>query len=422
MRRSPVTVEGGATVSFPQLFAVREFRVLFAAHLASVAGDQLARVALTVLVFDRTGSAAWSALTYTLTLFPSLIGGPLLAGLADRFPRRSVMVICDLARAALVAVMAIPGLSLWLLGGLLVAVQLFTSPFAAARAATIPAVVRGELYVLASAVTNISYQVALLTGFGLGGLLVAGVGSRAALLIDAATFLVSAALLQLGVRARPVPASTRASSGGGWLASMAAGFRLVSHDARLRSLVALACIAGCYMTAIGLAVPYAAELGGGAATAGLLMAANPAGQIIGMLLVVRRLGPQTRARLLGPLAIGSCAPLLGCLAKPDAAVVGALWLVAGLCAAYQLPANAEFIQAVPDAQRGQAFGLAQTALLASQGVGILLAGIAADGWTPSRVVGAAGAVGVLGAAAAAVAWHRALSRAPAFAGNPGDAH
>jgi predicted MFS family arabinose efflux permease len=316
--------------------------------------------------------------------------------------------------------MAIPGLSLWLLGALLVVVQLFTSPFAAARAATIPAVVAGEMYVLASAVTNITYQIALLTGFGLGGLLVSGVGSRPALLIDAATFLVSAALLQLRVQARPRPAAGTTAKAG-WSASMAAGFRLVSRDARLRSLVALACIAGCYMTAIGLAVPYAAELGGGAATAGLLMAANPAGQIIGMLLLVHRLAATTRARLLGPLAIGSCAPLIGCLAKPTVAVTAALWLAAGVCAAYQLPANAEFVQSVPDVLRGQAFGLAQAALLASQGVGILLAGVAADAWAPSRVIGAAGAVGVLAAAAAAVAWRRALSKAPAIAGSPADA-
>src|SRR4051794_9572143 len=86
------------------VLAVPGFRALWLAELLSVAGDQLARVALAVLVFGRTGSASWSALTYALTFLPALFGGVLLGGLADRFPRRRVMVVADLARAWLVAV------------------------------------------------------------------------------------------------------------------------------------------------------------------------------------------------------------------------------------------------------------------------------------------------------------------------------
>src|SRR5947208_17102690 len=105
----------GRPPSLRQLFAVPEFRALFAAFVASIAGDQLARVALTVLVFDRTGSAGLAGLTYALTVLPAIVGGPLLSGLADRLPRRRVMITCDVARAGLVAVMAIPALSLWVL-------------------------------------------------------------------------------------------------------------------------------------------------------------------------------------------------------------------------------------------------------------------------------------------------------------------
>src|SRR5436190_23483101 len=116
--------DDGRAARYRDVFAVAEFRVLFASHLVSIIGDQLARVALSVLVFSRTGSPALAALTYALTLIPDLVGGPLLAGLADRLPRRRLMITCDLSRAGLVAVMALPGVSLWLLGGLVVAVQL----------------------------------------------------------------------------------------------------------------------------------------------------------------------------------------------------------------------------------------------------------------------------------------------------------
>src|SRR3712207_470122 len=93
-----------------QAFRVPEFRALWAAEVVSVAGDQLARVGLTVLVYDRTSSAAWAAASYALTFLPALLGGVLLGRLADRHPRREVMVASDAVRAVLVAVMALPGL------------------------------------------------------------------------------------------------------------------------------------------------------------------------------------------------------------------------------------------------------------------------------------------------------------------------
>lgn len=55
------------SVTYRELFAVTEFRRLWLAHVLSVAGNQLARMALTVLVFDRTASAGLSALTYAVS-------------------------------------------------------------------------------------------------------------------------------------------------------------------------------------------------------------------------------------------------------------------------------------------------------------------------------------------------------------------
>src|SRR5882757_7620488 len=114
------------------VFGHAEFRALFLAGVLSVAGDQLARVALSVLVFERTESAGLTALTYALTYVPDLVFGPLLAGFADRYPRRRVMIIADLARAVLVAAMALDALPLWAVIVLLIALQAFGSPFNAA--------------------------------------------------------------------------------------------------------------------------------------------------------------------------------------------------------------------------------------------------------------------------------------------------
>jgi len=67
--------EARSRVTFREVFGVAEFRALWFAELFSIAGDQLARVALSVMVFRDTGSAALTGLTFALTFLPSLLGG-----------------------------------------------------------------------------------------------------------------------------------------------------------------------------------------------------------------------------------------------------------------------------------------------------------------------------------------------------------
>lgn len=392
--------------TYREVFAVAEFRWMWIALLGSVIGDQLARVALAVLVFDRTGSAGLSALTYALTFLPDIAGGPLLSGLADRLPRRRVMVGCDVARAVLVAVMAIPGAPLWILCVLLVAVQLLAAPFQSARIALTATILTGDKYKAAIGLSAVTGQAAQLVGFVVGGGLVAAIGTSRSLALDAASFALSAVLLQLGVRERPVPAPENPAVKPSWWGLLSAGASLVWSNRRLRYLTALVCVPGFYITVEGLAVPYAAAAGGGAVAAGILFAANPAGQVVGILLF-SRLAPSRRLALMGPLAIGSCAVLVVCVIDPVLWVTVTLWALSGVFSSFLVTAQATFVQGVPDAQRGQVIGLARTALIVSQGIGILVAGTAADHWQPARVVAAAGVLGVAFAAGATRGYLRA---------------
>ncbi|MDX6250047.1 MAG: hypothetical protein QOF10_3407 [Kribbellaceae bacterium] len=388
------------------VFGHAEFRALFLAGVLSVAGDQLARVALSVLVFDRTESAGLTALTYALTYVPDLLFGPLLAGFADRYPRRRVMIITDLARAVLVAAMAIQALPLVVVILLLVALQAFGSPFNAARAATLPVVLPGDHYVLGKAANDMVVQFSQVLGFGTGGLAVVAVGTSGGLLLDSVTFLLSAALITFGVRSRPAPAHHGDEPRRSYFKDLAAGTSLVLRTPKLRALVALATVAGFYVTVEGLAVPYADQIGGGPEAAGLLLAASPAGAVAGMWLITLW-SPERRMRLLGPLALAACVPLVFCALKPGLAVTVLLWALSGMASSYHLPASAAFVQAVPDRQRGQAFGVASTALKSSQGLGILAAGLLAEPFGPSTALALMGAAGVLAAAAAGAAWARA---------------
>jgi MFS family permease len=388
------------------VFAIGEFRYLWLAQVFSVSGDQLAAVGVAVLVFDRTHSPAWTALTYAMTFLPDLAGGALLAGLADRYPRRLVMVTADVARALLVAVMALPGQSIPVLIVLLVAVQLLASPFSAARNAVLPAVLTGDRYIAGVLITRITVQLGQVLGFAVGAAIVAAVGTPTALVVDAGTFVVSAVLVRLG----SVPHRPPTAAGGPqtWWGTVRAGFVLVAADRRLRALVGLACVSGAYVVPEGLAVPYAAEIHAGTQAVGWLMAANPAGMVVGMLLL-QRMRPESRIRLMGPLAVAACALLLPTGLAPKLGAAVALWFLSGAASAYNLITNATFVQNVPDHSRGQAVGLAQASIRVAQGVGIVGSGLLAQLIEPAHVITLVAALGVVIALSTATTWSRATS-------------
>ncbi|MGH3501150.1 MAG: MFS transporter [Nocardioidaceae bacterium] len=392
--------------TYGEVFAVREFRGLWSAQFLSVVGDQLARVALAILVYNRTGSALLTALTYALTFLPHLIGGPLLAGLADILPRRRVMIVCDLLRAGLVAGMAVPQVPFAALCALLFVSEVLAGPFQAARVATMPEVLSGDKYVVGTAVTSMTHQATQISGFAVGGAVVAVIGSHNALAVDAATFAMSALIVRLWVEARPA-ARQRATWNPELVRSMTDGARLVLRDPRLRALAGFAWLCSFYIVPEGLAAPYADTLGVSAIGVGLLMAAIPTGNLVGAFVFGRFVPPSRRPRLIGPLAMLSCAPLIGCAVFPSFRLTLALWGVAGLGAAYQLAANATFVRTVDPSGRGQAVGLVQAGMMAGQGFGILLSGAAAEVFGPEPVVAAAGLLGLIAAALITVAWGRA---------------
>ena len=195
--------EQAAKTTFRDVFAVAEFRALWLAQLLSVAGDQLARVALTILVYDRTRSALLAAITFVVSIVPTFVGGITLAWLADRYPRRRVMIACDLARAVLVLVMALPRVPIAAMVALLFVVTLAGAPFTSARAALYPDVLTGDRYLMGTAVTLTTFQFAQVLGFATGGAIVGLFGIRTSLAVDAATFVASALIVRAWVRVRP---------------------------------------------------------------------------------------------------------------------------------------------------------------------------------------------------------------------------
>lgn len=387
-------VDTAERVTYRSVLAHREFRALLVADGLSVVGDQVARIAVALLVLDRSGSAFAASATYACSYLTWLVGGPFLSSLADRYPRRRLMVMCDLLRMILIATLALPGTPLWVVFAVLVLVGLLAPPFDAARSALMADVLTGERYVVANALTNAVSQAGQLVGFVAGGALVVAIGVRGALLADAATFALSALLLVTQVKERRTARTDDADPSSG-LREVLAGFSLVARDERLRRLLAWGLVsAGAVIAPEGLAVAIASEGGHGALTAGALTAAVPGGFLVGSWLVLR-LPTAQRERLFPSLTALSCVALLATPFTTSVLLIGLLWVVAGLGSALQLIANAAFVQAVPPHLRGRAYGVAGTLMMAVQGLVLLGAGALAEATGPRVPVAVCAAVALL---------------------------
>lgn len=364
---------------------------MFVAGGLSVIGDQLARIAVALLVYARSGSAFAASATYACSYLTWLLGGPVLSVLSDRYSRRKLMITVDLLRMVLVALLVLPGIPLWLIFAVLVAVGLLSPPFEAARSALVADVLDGERYVVGNALTQIVNQAAQVVGFVGGGALVALIGVEGALLANAGTFALSALLLVVGVRERGRQPGTGSTS---LLREAADGAGLVAGSPRLRGLLAWGLLSAAIVIAPeGLAVAITDAGGGGALEAGVLTAAVPAGFLLGSVLLVL-LPSARRERLFLPLTLVSIGPLLLTPWIDSLALLAAAWVLAGTGNALQLIANAAYVQAVPPALRGRAYGVAGTALAAVQGTVLLAVGGLAELTDPRVPVAVAALLGL----------------------------
>ncbi|MFF3614734.1 MFS transporter [Streptomyces sp. NPDC002580] len=393
-----------APTGYGPVFAVPEFRALFVAHAFSLLGLVVAEITLSVLVYDLTGSPLLSALTFALGFLPYLIGGTLLSGVADRFPARRVLVVCDLVCAGCVAVMVVPGTPIAVLLVMRAALALIGPVFQGTRTATLADVLGdGELFVLGRSLLRIVSQGALLAGFGAGGLLLTVVSPRRALLVTVCTFLLSAVLLRFGTRRRPA----RAGRGRSLVRGSLGGARRILGDRRTLVLLLLFWVPPMFaVVPEALAAPYADGIGAGSAGLGLLMCALPVGTIAGELFAGSRLRPATRNRLTLPLVCVTLLPYVGYALRPGLGWSVALLVLAGAGSAYTLGLDQWFVRAVPDELLGRAMTLNSAGLMTVQGVGMALSGAVAEFAGARATVVGAGVLGTVVCAGLAVAARR----------------
>lgn len=427
--RPPVRPEdGGAPATAPEpgeqagqarpagyraVFAVTEFRSVFAAHLLSSLGVVVCELALSLLVFRLTASPLLAALTFALGLLPYVVGGTLLSAVADRFPARRVLVGCDLLCALAAFGMVVPGTAVGVLLALRCLIAAVAPVFAGTRAATLGDILgEGELFVLGRSVIRMVNQSAQLAGFAAGGLLLAFVSPQGVLAATAGTFLGSALLLRLGTRARPARATRGAAGRGALLGDSLGGVGRLLADRRIRALLLLSWLPPAFVVVPeALLVPYADLLGVGPAGLGLLLCAMPVGAVSAEALAGSLLGPRARSRLTFPMGVFAVLPSLGFAAAPSLGWSVLLLVLTGTGIAYNFGVDRWFVAAVPEASLGQAMTLMQAGRMTIMGLAMGLAGAAAA-VAPLRAVmptaGVVGAVGVL----AVIAEVRRTARSP----------
>jgi predicted MFS family arabinose efflux permease len=370
--------------TYRSVFAVGEFRVLFAGMLAYLLGSEFEILGLSVLVYAQTRSALLAAVAFGIGFAPQAVGGALLTSLADRLPPRTVITTGLLIRAA-------PGLLIGLMPQMpvavmftLVAVTAMAAPvFNAAISALLPDVLEGDRYVLGRSIMSLSNAGTQILGLGIGGLILALVPARRLLLL-AGCALVLSAFIRLGLRSRPARAASP-SARAGVVAGMRetvratfAGNARLLRDGRVRGLLLAQWLPAWFVTgAESLIVPYTGSLGKPASAASPLLAAMPAGMLLGDLVIGRFCRAGTRERLAFPLALLLGVPLLALVVRPPLVVAGVAAFVAGLGFGYQLGIQRAFLDSVPAGLRGQAFGLNATGLMGGQGLLPALAGAVA---------------------------------------------
>lgn len=383
------------------VFAVREFRAVFAAHAMSTLGVIVSEIALSVLIYRLTGSPLLSALTFAFGLLPYVLGGTLLSSVADRFPARRVLVVCDLLCAACAALMALPGTPVALLLALRVVTAAVAPVFQGTRASTLSDILgEGDLFVLGRSVIRIVGQSGQLVGFASGGLLLSFVSPRAVLVLTVATFLGSALLLRLFTRRRPA----RTATGGRLVRDSLSGMRLLLADRRIRSLLLLGWVPPMFVVVPeALMTPYADLLALSPGGLGLLMCGMPIGAILSETLAGSLLGPRGRARLTMPVAVLAMLPPVGYVFEPSFGWALLCQVLTGCGIAYTLGLDLWFVAAVPGELRGRAMTLMTAGLMTAQGLGMAVAGTLAEFVPVDQVIAGGGVLGV--GCVSAVLWY-----------------
>jgi len=397
---------------YADLLRNKPFRRFWLGLMASATGDELTRVAFVWFVYEKTGSAEALGLLMLCFTGPIVVGGFVAGWLLDRFDRRLVMTIDNLARGLAIAM--VPALHFlgWLevwhvyvsaaAHGLLMMVSLAGTP------TMILALVPKERLATANALESLGYSCAGVAGPVIAGFLIAWIGAPATVLLDVVSYLLYALILFRLKLALPAPVKR---------ASVAVGdaVRLLFGNPILIATTFMFLVFNLGTGSVPVWLPIHVErtLEGGPELYGVLLSTVFAAQVAATL-VVGQIGNRV------PLGLGiALAQMLAGLAMilmifaTDAILTGAAFFLFGIAAAPLTPwAQTLRMEIIPEEMRGRAFALLRMLMQSGRPIGGAMTGFMLP------AIGLAATVGLLGTAMAGAGFAGFLTRPLREAGRP----
>lgn len=278
------------------------FRLLWLGQVVSQMGDWFNTIALYTIILNLTGSGRDVGLLLVARFLPSFVFGPIAGVVADRFSRRSIMIVADVLRVLVVLgfLLVRRADQLWLIYVLTVLQLGLSTFFEPAKTAVIPSIVSDRELVAANAISSVTWSAMLTLGAAAGGLITGWFGTDAAFVLDALTFAVSAVLIA-GVRlpkrvpALPTKLTFRRALG---ISETVEGARYVLRRPRVLALLLVKPawgLGGGILTVLAVFGERIFPLGNSPATGiGVLFAARGIGTAVGPIVARRIAGEGTK--------------------------------------------------------------------------------------------------------------------------------
>jgi MFS family permease len=287
----------------------RNFALLWSGGFISMVGDWMLFTALPIYIYQLTGSALATSISFMARMLPGLLLGSLAGVFVDRWDRKQIMLISNLLMAAsLLPLLVVRSAELvWVIYLSSLVRSTVSQFFGPAENALLPKLVGADQLGPANALNALNNNLARLVGPPLGGLVVATTGLAGVIWIDAATFLVAAALIALVSvsgrveRAADQPSAGASSAWGKIWRELREGLSLIRRQRALRvafAIFALCCFGEGIMSVMFI-LWIARALGGGAQEMGWFLSAQAIGGILGGLIVGRVATRLGYVRLLG---------------------------------------------------------------------------------------------------------------------------
>jgi len=390
----------------PSALAYPNFRLFWAGGMLSVAGDWMLLTALPFYVYCLTGSAAATSAMYVAYAVPRLLLGLLGGTLVDRFDRRRTMIVCDLSRSVLLLPLLFVDTrsTLWILLVVSAVQSAIGQLFFPARHALLPGLVPLDTRVRANSLDSLSMGITRLIGPISGGAVLAGLGISAVVVIDAASFSLSALLLWR-MRVPLSIAHARGRARPSVRTDLLSGTRLCWRNRTVRGVLALS---GTVMIGYGLVsvltvVFVRADLDAGAAAFGWMLAAQGIGITVAGLLGTRiaPLVPASRLYVGGLVLVGA-SMLVAFQSRTLTPALLAFGISGAGLSAWMVGERTLLQGAVPARQLGRAFGAYNTVTSVLVLAGTMVAGVVGNAWGARPVLSVAAAMYLLPGVAGAI--------------------